>query len=213
MLTKKQFLHLERELTDKGSTSILDVGCGIGKVADQLAKQRERTICGIDLDDDLISEGAAAFGERLDLRVGDFDKPEWEPKSFDAFYCVDSLYFSKDLSHTIETLNDLLKPNGRAILFWTQLVETKALLHKLAPEGTALASVLRARGLSFKYTDFTIEEVAYWKKAKAAIQELANGFRKEGEEEFLSAFSEEIEFIGSYVDGKRLARYCYTYDL
>ncbi len=212
MLTKKQYHHLEQQLTEKGSSSVLDIGCGIGKVADQLARQSERAICGIDLDDELISEGALTFGNTVDLRVGDFDKPAWKPKSFDAFYCVDSLYFSKDLSSTIDTLNDLLKANGRSIIFWTQLVESQADSHKLTPGGTDLASVLQEKGLRFEYTDFTIEEVAYWTKAKSAIQELENEFKEEGEEAFFNAFSEEIEFISTYVDDKRLARYCYTYD-
>lgn len=213
MLTAQQYQYLENEVADYQAPTILDIGCGIGRIAWSIANKTGCKAYGIDIIVDLIKEGKEAFAEKVEIKLGDYDSPPWHEPMFDVIYSVDSLYFSKDLCATIGKLNQLLKPNGKIILFWTELVDKESDLERLSPDKTTLAVALNKHGLKYEYKNYTEQEIEYWAKSKIAVEALKDEFIREGEQEYIERFTSEVEHISSYTKDNRVSRYCYTYKI
>ncbi len=109
-------------------------------------------------------------------------------------------------------LNELLATGGKAVIFWTQLIDSKSEMDMLLPDQTKLSAVLKKLEIKYSYKNFSDEEFSYWKEAKHAMHDLESEFIAEGEKEFFDSFSGEIKTISEYCEDQRLARFCYTYE-
>jgi len=213
MLSANQFAHLRRELDLPPTAHLLDLGCGLGKIAATLQAEFACAATGLDKDDEMLSEGRKVFDQSVDLVQGDFDALPWSEPTFDAIYTIDTLYFSKDLAALLSRLVRLLKPEGKLVIFWSQMIKETTDRSRLEAQNTEVASLLREMKLSFRFTDFTAEEKAYWEKAYTTLRELETDFRAEKEDELYDDFAKETEFMRSQVRGDRVTRYCYTVTL
>ncbi|EDY81010.1 Methyltransferase domain family [Verrucomicrobiia bacterium DG1235] len=209
MITGNQFEHLRRLIKEKNNPTILDLGCGVGKIAHTLSKETEAEVTGIDASPEFIEQAKYAFGDKISASIADFDKAPNDLSMFDIIYSVDTLYFSKDLDALITKLHPLLKPNGTLVVFWTQTVDSEEERTSLLPDKTQLAIAFKKGGMKYSHHNYTTEERNYWKRAHRAIRELEEEFKKEGELEFYEHFCKETEILMKSVSRNLIRIYIY----
>ncbi len=210
MLTAKQYTHLLEMLALKKNERVLDLGCGVGRIAFSIQEATAAKLTGVELKPEFIKEASQAFGDKIELIEGDFDNLKWDKPTFDAIYSVDTFYFTKDLSKLIPRIYSILNPGGRLVIFWNQVLNDKNDISRLKPQATDLAILLKKNGIPFIFQEFLAEEIDLWKKYKAALIELKDEFIKEGEKEFFDAIEKETEWHHGRIAAKRISRHCYT---
>lgn len=100
---------------DWSGTTVLDLGCGGGFMAEALAERGAR-VTGIDPAEKAIEAARVhAAGEGLDIRydVGVGENLPYADGAFDAVVCVDVLEHVSDLDRVIAETARVLKPGGR----------------------------------------------------------------------------------------------------
>ncbi len=209
MLTKRQFEHLITVISHRRQPTVLDLGCGAGKIAFTLAQETEGKVTGIDASPEFVAQAKDHFGDTITVYEGDFDELPNDLPKFDVIYSVDTLYFSKDLNALVANLASHLEPDGSLIVFWSQTVKSQEDKDTLEPDQTELALALRKAGMSYQYRDFTSEECEYWKKANTALRELEVEFKADKEDDFYEHFIKETDSLLESVEKKQISRYVY----
>jgi len=97
---------------------ILEIGCGIGTMANMMAKKTESNILGIDLCVPFITHAQKNFQRaNLSFAVMDFNKPgDFNGRKFDYIIgngILHHLYFH--LEDALTTIKNLLRPGGKII--------------------------------------------------------------------------------------------------
>jgi len=160
--------------------TVLDLGCGLGGVCEYLQAQSGAHFTGLDFAPPVIAEAhrRTAGHPRLHYLVGNMDTLDLPNASFDAITAVDTLYFARNLPYTVKRLAELLRPGGRMGLFWS--VKPNAGQPRQGPDNTRLAAALKATGLPYTTTDFTVSELALWQRSLEAAEALEGEFKAEG---------------------------------
>ena len=107
-----------RELIEKmelvGNESILDIGCGDGKITNVLSSLTRGEVVGIDFSDEMIAYAKEAFSKpffmQMDAQALNFSE------QFDVVFSNAALHWVKDHQAVLEGIYQSLKPEGRAIL-------------------------------------------------------------------------------------------------
>jgi trans-aconitate 2-methyltransferase len=98
----------------KGDESILDIGCGDGKITDALSHLTRGEVVGIDLSSEMIAYAHKTFSKpifrQMDAQALNFNE------RFDVVFSNAALHWVKDHKAVLEGIYKALKPNGRAIL-------------------------------------------------------------------------------------------------
>jgi SAM-dependent methyltransferase len=104
---------VERYFTDSEG-SVLDVGCGVGRVA-SLLDQRGFDVTGIDVSEPLVEKARSLFPD-IDFRVGDVRDTAFDAESFDyavfSYYGLDYLLPKAERVRALRELYRVLKPAG-----------------------------------------------------------------------------------------------------
>merc|ERR1719277_352067 len=85
-------LHLEKNST------VLEIGCGRGRIAHHVARLSDAKVCGINLDGTQIQEAKdyaekTGFSDRLEFKVGNSQKRfEYADGTFDGIYTIQGLH-------------------------------------------------------------------------------------------------------------------------
>jgi cyclopropane fatty-acyl-phospholipid synthase-like methyltransferase len=171
-----ELLHL-----GEGST-VLDIGCGIGTMADYIAGLSGAEVTGIDTSEVLIARARERFREsnRLHFKAMNMDNLEFASGSFDAIISIDSLYFAKDLDGTIGGFCRVLKSSGQMGLFHTQVLSPNDPAERLRPEEGSVGRALVSRGVKFTAHDQTQANLEFWQRSKRVAEELKFAFEEEG---------------------------------
>jgi SAM-dependent methyltransferase len=96
------------------TATILDYGCGYGRICSELAASGYRKVVGIDISKEMIKRGRSLNGA-LDLRLFDGRSPGFDDGSFDVclliavLHCIPS---DAGQEHAIDEVRRLLKPGG-----------------------------------------------------------------------------------------------------
>jgi SAM-dependent methyltransferase len=108
-------IHYDRKLAagvPAGATSALDVGCGDGFLAAQLAGRVPRVIA-LDIDADVLDRARARFPEaKVTWRLGDVLTDPLEQETFDAVVSNATLHHLPDTSAALHRLSRLVRPGG-----------------------------------------------------------------------------------------------------
>lgn len=201
------------DLDDAGRA--LDLGCGLGGVAEHVAFRTGCRVTGVDR-----APGALACARRrtrgrvpgLDFVASDLGRLGFAAGSFDALLAVDVLYFLPDLEEVLPRLRELLAPGGRLGAFGSEV---------LAGDGgdgggddlgrrTRLARALAASGFEIvRLSDWSANEGEIWRRQMQALRDLAPAFVAEGNGELLRHRREEVERVLDWVEAGRVRRYFY----
>lgn len=109
----RSLARLKKHLPHNLPLRILDLGCGNGWLANQLAENHQWSIWALDLNKMELEQGARLFGNsRLNFAYADVLQGSFPEKNFDVIVLAASVQYFPDLSQLIVALRKLLNPNG-----------------------------------------------------------------------------------------------------
>lgn len=104
---------VERYFTDTDG-SVLDVGCGVGRVS-HLLHERGFNVTGIDISEPLVRKGRSLFPE-LDFYIGDIRDSPFDSETFDyvvfSYYGLDYILPRDERIKALREIRRVLKPAG-----------------------------------------------------------------------------------------------------
>jgi len=118
-----------RDLGLKKGSFVLDIGCGRGRVANQMAAYTGANVTGINIDPGQLKSAEAyakgnGLSEQCQFKQADLNEIPYPFKdnSLDAIYQIQVFSYSKNLEKLFVDLHRILKPGGKlAFLDWVSL--------------------------------------------------------------------------------------------
>ncbi len=212
-------VHLEKLLEVLNLTKedrVLDMGCGMGRIAEYISDVTGAHVLGIDIADKAIACAQARTKEkryRLEFREGDLNNLLLPPASVDAIIAIATLHYAEDLDKTIGQMKAVLKPHGQMGLFSFQYCSDNDPPDILLPNNTALAQVLKKHGLPFRTWDFTEREKEVYRRQHQVAKELMEEFRAEGNLDLCEDRIEECEEDLPLLEAGKKRQYLYHVQL
>jgi ubiquinone/menaquinone biosynthesis C-methylase UbiE len=197
-------------------TRVLDMGCGMGKIAEYISDVTHAHVLGIDIADEAIVCAHARTKEkryRLEFREGDLNNLSLPPASIDTIIAIATLHYVEDLDRTIGQMKAVLKPHGQMGLFSFQYCSDNDPPDILLPHNTALAQVLKKHGLPFRTWDFTEREKEIYRRQLQVATELMEEFRVEGNLDLCEDRIEECEEDLPLLEAGKKRQYLYHVQL
>ncbi len=113
--------YVRKQLSDKKYAQILDVACGTGDLAIELAKNNPEKIIGIDIAEKMIEIGKnkvqkAGLSEKIELITADALKIPFADNTFDAVTCAFGVRNFENLEAGLTEMNRVLKKGGKLII-------------------------------------------------------------------------------------------------
>lgn len=107
-----------KELIEKiglsGNESILDIGCGDGKITNYLSEHTSAEVVGVDLSAEMIAYAQSTFQNPRFVQM-DAQKLEFD-RCFDVVFSNAALHWVSDHEAVMRGIYSALKPNGKALL-------------------------------------------------------------------------------------------------
>ncbi|MFC1852255.1 class I SAM-dependent methyltransferase [candidate division CSSED10-310 bacterium] len=191
---------------------VLELGCGIGTIAEYISDVTKANIVGIDFAAGAIKRARERTQEkasRLTFQEGNMNYLDFPPDSFDTIIAIDTLYFVSDLEKTVARMMEILKPGGQMGIFYSSMAptdDTKATLH---PDKSLFAKAIQKYDVHYTALDFTEKEREIWQKQKATAEKLKMRFEEEGNLDIYHHRIKEAEIILKYVVSDRISRFLY----
>ncbi len=213
MMTMPELNVLLEVLKITPEDSVIDLGCGTGKITEYISDVTQAQVIGIDIASEAIKlaqERTQKKKEKLEFRVDDMDDLSIPPASVDCVIAIDSLYFVEDLENTLVYMKTILKPQGRMGLFYSASCLPKESKDKLHPDKTKLAKALQKHDLNYQTFDFSIEEKEFWNSIKDLYVKYKEGMEQEGNLALQKDFYKDAEYHAkAYQEGRR-SRHLYV---
>jgi ubiquinone/menaquinone biosynthesis C-methylase UbiE len=105
---QKEAEYVYNEL--KGSSKVLDVGCGIGSFEQNLPSL---TIIGLDRSEEMLTEARRRSDKTF--VAGDAEDLRFEDSAFDAVFTVTTLEFLEDYQKAVKEIVRVTEPNGKIL--------------------------------------------------------------------------------------------------
>ncbi|MFN8372763.1 MAG: class I SAM-dependent methyltransferase [Anaerolineae bacterium] len=193
-------------------SSVLDVGCGNGMIAEYLSDTSGAHVHGIDYAAEAIEQAQARTAskrERLSFAAGDMNTVELPALAYDAIIALDTLYFG-DLEALIRRLLGALKAGGQLLAFYTLILwNEQDDRQTLLPERTPLGEVLTKLGCNFQTWDYARAEYERSQVSLAVAAELKAAFEAEGHLFLWENRQQEGEGSVRFYEQGRFSRYLY----
>lgn len=174
--------HLRPKMT------LLDVGCGVGMIAEYLSDSTGARVWGVDFIPQAIEQARARTedkADRLAFEVADVNALELPQGVFDVVLSIDTLYFSADYIATLRALMGALRPGGQMALFYAHgrlpgVAPAAFPMETLHPQRTPLGEALVALDLPFTVRDFTEADERLARRRRDVLEDLHEQFVEEG---------------------------------
>lgn len=121
--------HLRRQLALRAGERVLDVGCGPGILALEMAHDvgDAGRVCGIDISESMLALAArrCASAPTVNLWASRAEHLPFGDGEFDATVAVQVLEYVPDVERALAEMHRVLKPGGRAVILdtdWESLV-------------------------------------------------------------------------------------------
>ncbi|MFC1974860.1 class I SAM-dependent methyltransferase [Chloroflexota bacterium] len=183
MTDMAQLNALLKEMQAAPAMSILDFGCGDGRISEYISDTTHTFVSGVDIADkaiELAQERTKEKEDRIRFYCANLDEDQGAlPHDvFDRIIAIDSLFFAKDQKAILETFLKYLKKDGKLGIFYIFPWEPEG----LRPEQTTFGKILTELGLHYYTKNFTAQNYEHWIKKKNVLLELEAKFYQEGQE-------------------------------
>jgi ubiquinone/menaquinone biosynthesis C-methylase UbiE len=196
LMDKFQLEKLLKVLNLSKKNRVLDLACGIGRIAEYISDTTGAYVLGIDVAADALELARQRTQEkrhRLDFQIGNMDHLNLPDESFDTVIAVAAIHYAHDIENTIGQLKHILTPDGQMAVFSFQYQGEDDPPEILLPENTEMGKALRAHGFSYQTWDFTEREISVRRKQIKAAAELMEEFTAEGNRVLAQDRIEECE--------------------
>ena len=191
---------------------VLDLACGLGRVAEFISDTTGAHVTGVDIATDAIAlaqERTRKKRHRLEFRYGDMNNLDLQPGCFDTIIAIAALHFAKDMAQTVQQLVNLLTPDGQMGLFTFQYGSDGDPPESLLPENTNLAQALKPFPIDYRTWDFTQKEIDVRRKQVQIATDLKEAYRLEGNLDLCEDRIEECEIDLPRLEGGTKRRYLF----
>ncbi len=195
---------------------VLDLACGIGRIAEYISDTTQAHVLGIDIAATAIKraqERTKHKRNRLEFQVGDIDNLSLDVIDVDTVIGIATVHYIEDLDKIIGQLKEILLPNGQMGFFTFQYRAETDSSDILMPENSKLGQVLKKNSLKFQTWDFTNKEIKIRRKQIQIAQELMNDFQEEGNGDLCEDRIEECEIDLPRLETGNKRRYLYHIQL
>ena len=200
----------------KAGQSVLDLGCGHGRIAEWISDETGARVTGVDNVPLAIEQARERTREktgRLSFILAGMDSLELPAASFDVILAVDSLYFT-NLVRTLRGLLPLCKPGGVMACLYSQGADPEHPLEvfdrgTLPPDKTPLGAALVELGVSFCTWDLTEEDRQHALLKKVVAADLRAAWEAEGNAFLYQNRLGEAEGVLSAIAAGAHKRYLY----
>ena len=216
MMDMMQLETLLEVLNLTSKNRVLDMGCGMGKIAEYICDVSGAYVLGIDMADKVIEHAQNRTRKKrnlLEFRVGNLNNLLLPPASVDTIVAVATLHYAEDLEKTIGQMKALLQPHGQMGLFSFQRCTENDTPDILLPDNTDLAQALKKHDLSFRTWDFTEREKKILRRQLQVATELMEEFRAEGNLDLCEDRIEESDIVLARLDAGEKRTYLYHVQL
>ena len=212
LMDMSQLKKLLEVLNLTSENRVLDMGCGMGRIAEYISDVTHAHVLGIDIADEAIKRAQARTLKkryRLEFREGDLNNLLLPPASADTIIAIATLHYAENLEKTIGQMKAVLTPHGQMGLFSFQYCFDDDTPDILLPDNTNLAQALKKHNLPFKAWDFTEKEKEIWHRQLQVATELMEEFRAEGNLDLCEDRIEECEEDLPRVEAGKKRQYLY----
>jgi len=124
---RTEYIELEPLLKLNRNDVVLEIGYGLGQGIYDFAGKYDRTFHGIDFSRLMYSKARKLNSEHIRsgkvvLYCADFDELAVQPETFHCIYCLNVIYFWKEIDSRLKKIHSLLKPGGKVIIFMADAV-------------------------------------------------------------------------------------------
>jgi len=182
MVDEEQLQKLIDILKINSSHSVLDLGCGIGRISEYISDVTGAKVTGVDFARKAIESAQKRTlnkRDRVNFVVGNLNSLPHFSEQFDCVLAMDSLYFVNDLDKTTDQMMSFLKNNGQFAAFFTHKWDLDDATNEKSPDRTDLARALQKLGFKFNTWNFTSNEKKIWELSMKVAEELRADFERE----------------------------------
>jgi cyclopropane fatty-acyl-phospholipid synthase-like methyltransferase len=168
------------KLQVRAGMTLLDFGCGDGRIAEYISDTTHAAVTGVDIASraiELAQMRTLAKREWLHFYWADVERQRgsFPPDRFDRILAIDSIFFVRDQQAVTQVLLDHLAPGGRLGLFYLCPTETAA-------DETNLAVAMKNLNVPYHVIDLSAQNKVYWINKKRVLLELEAQFNAEDNE-------------------------------
>jgi cyclopropane fatty-acyl-phospholipid synthase-like methyltransferase len=181
MIDEDQLQKLVAVLDLNTSSSVLDLGCGIGRISEYISSVSNCRVTGLDFAKKAIESAKVRTSTKnslLHFLVGNLNSLPEPFENFDRIVAMDTLYFVDDLQKTMGWVAEHLKKDGKFAAFYTHKKSPEN-ENPISAENTDLAMALTKAGFKFQTWNFTENEKRIWERSFKVAEELKEKFRSE----------------------------------
>lgn len=216
MMDMVQLNKLLQVLNLTYTNRVLDLACGVGKIAEYISDITHAYVLGIDLAAGAVKraqERTQKKKNRLEFIIGDINNLPLDIIDVDTVIGIAAVHYIEDLNKIVSQLKRILPLNGQMGFFTFQYCTATDSPEILLPENTILGQILKNNDLRFQTWDFTNKEMEIRHKQLQISRDLMKDFQKEGNEDLCEDRIEECEADLPQLETGKKRRYLYHVQL
>lgn len=189
--------------------TIIDVGCGNGRITEWIANRTQAYCTGIDISTEAIRHARERTRENRLLFFAEGNLNYLQAmKQHDCVLFLDTLYYANDMQATIRQAANLLTEGGRIFAYFSQWIMDSAYSENLLPNNTQLAKILNELGLPYTFTNLTESGIKHWQRKLSVLEQMKQDFWEEGSDDLWEYRYREAQRYANWGDDK-YTRYLY----
>lgn len=192
------------------NASVLDIGCGNGKMLEYIHNKIGAEIYGFDYSENAIESAMQRIGNCGCFQVALIGDIDYKENKFDLITSMDTIYFAPDMSAFVSQIYKWLKPNGSFICGYQ---EGDVMDKTENDDTTILAKAFKQNGLKYSVFNYTKETYEMLKHKREVILSMQDDFKMAGIEMWYEVIKSQTDnILLSYDDyRKKNARYIYVF--
>ena len=192
------------------SHHVLDLGCGVGVIAEYLSDQTGCQVTGLDYSESAISiaqQRTSSKADRLHFIYGDMNQLDLPRQHYDAMISLDTLYWVDDLTKVLDKAGEAIKPGGQMGIFMVNDGDTE---DDRKAENSETGKALSTLSFNWEAFNYTQQNAEFWRLMYQTATELLPVYRAEGNG-FIAAnlIKESEEDFLPEIEASRQARYMF----
>lgn len=160
----------------KEKQTVLDIGCGNGKMLEYINEKTGVEVYGFDYSENAIQDATERTAFKKDyfhFETGSIGNINYKPEMFDTIISVDTMYFANNLSGFVQQIHNWLKPNGIFLCFYGE--------GHLKPKSkdqynTELAEAFDELKISYEVLDYNEEHYELMKHKRLVADKMKQDF-------------------------------------